>query len=292
VDTARQILRFSIPGSIFLLHGSVCYLVYRRLQGTAFIDSSTLVKENVGALVAVLATIPIGFVIYQAYYFSYEPALRILSPRWGGRLVRADRGWQILKTLDPHQVKTLEQGFGCQIDRREPHVMVPPVKHWYFHPWKALAHRTGMLEISPRYQSISSRKDRQEAFEEVWYRNWDVLRCTLDIAGSSPKSEEIKAEYTTLSDIYHSLGAARTAVSTAYLAVVTVALSHPGRIYEKPAVSAIGIVIAGILSVGLWAIFHSARGRTWRSARGSLQYGLRWLFWGRGDELKEQPLRD
>lgn len=291
MDTARQVLRYSIPGSIFLLHGTVCYFIYRHLQGVPFVDSSTTVKESSGAIIAILATIPIGFVIYQIYYSTYKPVLRFLPLKWDGRLVRRDRGAQILTTLDDDQRGKLEEIFGHPIESEQPHVRVPVVEDWRRHPLKSLAHRTGMVELTPELQQIAPEKTRQATYENLWYTNWDVLRATLDVAATSEKSAEIKKEYTTLSDIYHSLGAARTAVSSAFICQVALALTHPGRIWDKPLASFAGLLVAGALTALLWALFHSARGWTWRSAAGTLQYGLRWLFWHRGGDLKE-PLRD
>jgi hypothetical protein len=42
-----------------------------------FLEGSKLIQDNIAAVVAVVATIPTGFVIYQLYYFRYEPILKL-----------------------------------------------------------------------------------------------------------------------------------------------------------------------------------------------------------------------
>lgn len=280
MDTARQILRFSIPGSILLLHGLACYFIYRRFQGVTFVDASTAVKENIGALVAVLATIPIGFVVYQAYYFSYAPVVRIWPGSWKGRFVRADRGWRILSSLEPSQVGALEAIFNVDIDVEEPYEVVADPKHWYRNPRQKLQHSLRMLELTGRMREKPMVGDqRKRAYERRWYANWDVLRSILDIAGTIPGSSQIKTEYTVLSDLYHALGAARTAVVSAWSLVLVLAVTHLGRIGDNWWRSFGGAIAISVITWTLYFILHAARRRTWKSASSSLRLGLRWLFW-------------
>jgi hypothetical protein len=272
MDTARQILRFSIPGSIFLLHGVVCYLIFRRIQGVSFVDASEPIQDNFAAVIAVVATIPTGFVIYQLYYFRYEPVVRLWLFFWDGRIVRRDRGGQILRTLDTTQLENLEEIFDCEIDRNEIHREVPTGDTL---TQKAL-HAMGLLEVDGSTKSLE-KKARQAAYENRWYTHWDILRSTIDIA--SLQNERVRAEYTSLSDIYHSLGAARTAVTIAWIGVCMLALSHKGRILDSPGMAILGLVLISALSAILWIVFYVARGRTWRTAAASLSFGLRWHHW-------------
>jgi hypothetical protein len=281
MNTARQILRFSIPGSIFLLHAVGCYLLSRCFQGISFATASEHIGASVTPIIAVLAAIPVGFVIYQIYYFSYEPVLRIRPLPWRGRLVRRDRGGQILKTLDPGQIDMLEKVFAREINT-DAHSVVPSGKS----PLGKLMHASGVLEVSGdnRHLPLEGKK-RQLAYEHLWYTNWDVLRSLVDIAGSSPECEQIKVEYTNLSDIYHSLGAARTAVISAWVAVCVFSISHIGRLSDNLWESIGGLVVISGLTLGLYFVFYVARGRTWRSAEASLSFGLRWFHWRHGDKL-------
>lgn len=284
MDTARQILRFSIPGSIFLLHAFVCYLLFRRLQGVSFIDASTPVQENIAAALAVLATIPVGFVIYQFYYFSYKPVLRFWPWPWGGRFVRMDRGGQILKTLDEDHLVTLEEIFDCEIDRTDPHRVVPGSGS----PIQKLMHAAGVLEVDGKAKALQG-KQRQRTYENIWYTHWDVLRMAMDVAAAPADSERVKSEYTSLSDIYHSLGAARTAVTAAWLCVCVLAATHLGRIANDPWMAVAGFALISTMTAAVYSILQVARGRTWRTAAASLSFGLRWLHWRHGHELRQPP---
>jgi hypothetical protein len=282
VDTARQILRYSIPGSIFLLYGAVDYLLYRRIQGVSFVEASGPLRENVAAGIAVLAAIPVGFLIYQAYYFSYKPLLRIWSIPWKTQLVRRDRGGQVLRTLDPDQLGQLEEIFNCKIHREEIHRVVPDGKS----PLQRLMHLTGVLEIDGDLK-VLEKKARGAAYEERWYTHWDVLRS---IAAS--QSEHLKAEYTSLSDLYHSLGAARTAVVMAWVGACLLAVTHAGRVGDGPARAAIGFGAISALAAATYLILHIARGRTWQTTASSLSFGLRWLRWQERYSPPGTPLGD
>lgn len=282
MDTARQILRFSIPGSIFLLHGVVCYLIYRRIQGVPFVEASTPIRDNVAAVIAVVATIPVGFVIYQLYYFTYEPVLRIWPFPWRGRYVRRDRGGQILGTLDREQISRLQEIFNCKIESEEIHSVVPSSRS----PLQKLRHATGVLEVTGPTQWLSMKnKERRRIYEDLWYTHWDALRAAVDLAASHPGGEHVKTEYTTLSDIYHSLGAARTAILTAWLGIFVLSLSHFGRVEEALGEALGGLAVITALTAALYAVLHVARGRTWRTAASTLTFGLRSLHWRHGTGL-------
>jgi hypothetical protein len=286
MDTARQILRFSIPGSVLLLHALGCYFLFRGCQGVSFAEASEPVTENIGALVAILATVPIGFVVYQAYYLSYTPVVRLWPLEWGGRIVRADRGWQILRGFDPAQIETLEKIFGDTIEVDEPHDFVPRCGPWYRHPVHKVKRMLGLLEIKGQLTEVTmDKRERQKEYEHRWFFNWDVLRAILDISASVSGSTQIKSEYTTLSDIYHALGATRTAIAWGWVIAMVVALSHRGRIEDGLLGSALGLIVTLAVTLALYLVLHTSRRRTWKSAAASLRLGLRWFFLKYADEL-------
>jgi hypothetical protein len=294
MDTARQVLRFSIPGSILLLHGIVCYFIYRRCQGVTFVEASNALRENIAGVVAILATIPIGFVVYQGYYFTYGPILRFWPRQWKGNFVRADRGWPILSSLETQQVEALEAIFNVDIELSPPYDVVEAPEHWYRSPRQKVKHWLRLLELKGELKELPLEavaadgqkiKPREKAYTDRWYSNWDVLRSILDIAGSIPESSQIKAEYTTLSDLYHSLGAARTAVVGGWTLVAILAVTHFGRVEHNLLRSVAGFAAMTAVTVLLYFVLHSARRRTWKSASASLRLGLRWLFWRHHEEF-------
>lgn len=48
MDSARQILRYSIPGSIYLIHLVLCYLIYQRIRGIPLIDAVPPIRDTIG----------------------------------------------------------------------------------------------------------------------------------------------------------------------------------------------------------------------------------------------------
>src|SRR4051794_37856696 len=121
MDAARQLVRFSIPGAVLLLLGIGNFLIFQRCQGVDVSTSSEQIRDNVAALVGVLATIPVGFIIYQVYYALYGPLVRTWPFPWGGRLVRIDRGSQVLKDLEDDQIRALRNIFDRPLDVSKPH---------------------------------------------------------------------------------------------------------------------------------------------------------------------------
>lgn len=278
MDAARQVLRFSIPGAVLLLNGMICFMIYRRIQGVGFDVTSALLRANVEPLVGVLATIPVGFVIYQVYYFNYGPKVRVWLLPWTTDLVRIDRACQVLGRLPEATVKQLAQAFVLPLDLSVAYERVPSPEHWYRHPVQQVLHWLRFLRLDPDWEPPDGSEDRVTAYKERWHHNWDVLRGMLEISSSLPGAEHVREEYTTLSDLFHALGAARTAISVSWLGALVLALSHTGRIADQPFASFIGIVLITALSTILWVIFHIARRRTWKSASSSLRLALRWLL--------------
>ncbi len=67
MDTARQILRYSIPGSLFILSvaviQAVLWITWKQPIPSAISDLPT------GLVIGLLASsVPIGFILYQLYY--------------------------------------------------------------------------------------------------------------------------------------------------------------------------------------------------------------------------------
>jgi hypothetical protein len=284
MDAARQVLRYSIPGSIFLLDLIVCHFVLRAFQGESLGQALAPIRDNVGAVVAIVSTIPIGFVVYQCYFLSYTPTLRLYPFPWCGRLVRFDRGWQILSALSPEQRSFLGQLFDGEIVPAGPCVFVGEgdrERSWLLRAEQKLR----LLELTGEITQLPNKPERRAAFEEQWHFNWNVVKATVEIAGSNPDESQIKTEYTSLSDIYHSLGATKTAVLLGWLIVTAVGVLHFGRIINDPFGTLGGLAFLTLLSAALYLALHTVRARTWLSAAQSLRLGLRWYFFRHGDEL-------
>ena len=283
MDAARQILRFSIPGSVLLLAYFAFFAISRRCQGVHLADSAAGLKMNISPVVGIAATIPIGFLVYQLYYFNYGPVVRFWPFPWGGSLVRMDRGSQVLHRLPKPQRDALSAVFGVRFDLEAPHVRAVRPRHWWqlwkVRPWLWYALKMLHLKDSWKRGDRADRKVREERYAKRWHRNWDALRAVVDIAASTESTRQIRAEYIVLSDLYHALGACRTATALAWLAcVVDVYVLHPGRILDRQAGAAAGFVIVTALAIAMLIVIQVSRGRTWKSAASSMAFSLRWLL--------------
>lgn len=285
MDAARQVLRFSIPGAVLLLNGMLCFMIYRRCQGIGFDVTSGLLRANVEPLVGVLATIPVGFVVYQAYYFNYGPMVGVWPFPWPHDLVRTDRACQVLSRLPAPTVNALAGAFNLPLDLSRAYEAVSDPGRWYRHPVKKVLHWMQLLRLKRDWPSDDC-ADPATAYRKRWHDNWDVLRGMVEIAASLPGADHVKEEYITLSDLFHALGAARTAVSASWLAAVILALTHIGRVTDSPLQSLVGLLLISVLSAMLWVVFHFARRRTWKSAASSLRLALRWLLYRNPEDFQ------
>jgi hypothetical protein len=316
MDAARQVLRFSIPGSAFLL------LTYLFLIGGRLIEDDTLagvaaaVDGNVAAVAVILASIPVGFILYQFYYLSVQPFVRVLFLTFERRWPRIDRGARVFAALGLEELEAVTRLFGVAFvveaehqsgvegragrkragslirrsSRRGPSatlnaenrgtVDAPGVLEWlgvqklspeFLKPWP---------DIDPKKPHASeSYAKAADVYEDRWRTNWDVLRALLDAAEDFPGGPQLRGEYGLLSDVYHALGACRTACTAAWLAssgVVVTYLLTDHRNGVLRGLAAIGA--SGVVALALWLVLNQTRRQTWKSAERSLTYGLRYFL--------------
>ena len=288
MDAGRQILRYSIPGAVLLLHAVLLHFVFRTFQGAPPSETSGAVSASIGPIVAVLATIPVGFIVYQLYYFNYAPTVKLVPRRWKSHLVRRDRGAEVLAQLPSAQLHELREVFGAELDIEEVHEEVPKAS-LLRHPAHSLFYRLHLLQLSDDWNEDLEESEREKRFCTRWYENWDVMRALVDVAGADANTQ-LKQEYTTLSDLYHAIGASRAAVVIAFFVAAIDLAAHPTRIGDHPVGSASGFAAIFAISLALWWVFHRARGNTWRSASRSLGLGLRWFYFNRQKLVEQQPV--
>ena len=271
MDAARQVLRFSIPGSIYLLLLAGLVIGGRLLQHDTLAEVSEALRENATALLAFLASIPLGFVLYQVYYSTYRP-FRIMGPPWGRRWVRIDRGSRVLRELPLEQVELCEEALELKDLEFAPGAYYPPVG-WFA---RLLRVRRLSREFVDEHGSID---EANAAYRERWYRNWDILRALVEIYATQQNTVGFKGEYTTLSDVYHALGACRAAIWLAWLtSTVAVAIYVPatGGSFRRGIMSIVG---GAAVCVIFDLVLANTRRKTWKSIEALLRYGLRWAHW-------------
>lgn len=279
MDTARQLLRFSIPGSITLLLIAGFLVLGRLLHGDSWDGVGQAVRDNVSAVVAIFAAIPIGFLIYQVYYATYRAVVWPWRPRplsSDERWVRVDRGAQVLFLLPLEQRRRIEALFGVKLKL---HSILDPEPTW-------LGRRAHAYRLKEEFIAEGPRP--LERYRDRWQENWNIVRALVEISDASELGGAIRAEYTTLSDIYHALGACRAGAQLAWIVsfIASSAYVVDGQsVWGSLSTMALTFVITLIL---FW-VFHRARGHTWVSAQESLKFGLTALFKRRPDLLEVKP---
>lgn len=277
MDTGRQILRYSIPGSLFLLGvlsiQGACWLAWHQSVGEA-------VKEiPAGVIVAVLAaSVPIGFLLYQLYYFRYGPL------RLGGIVATSDRGAEVLDRLSCAQRVRISKRFAITTDHRPATgrlhdtlkqqensglrllgaivARAPAFKHWQtVYEWRDDQCLEGGRECDCLPKTDAN--EPRTAYAGRWYNNWDAVMATLDYGMADTASAEIKREYTTLSDIYHALGASRIALwSAGITAAAYNILLHYRSATLYPLRTLVLVLIIGVSVLSLTLVVDQARRQT------------------------------
>jgi hypothetical protein len=113
MEPTSQLIRLSIPGSIFVLAGGATYAFAEVLWGSnlSSVESSTTLTTSV---TAIAASVPLGFLVYQVYYWRYSPYVI-------GDVVTRDRGRDALWHLPPEVLARLRTHFDARLDVRRHH---------------------------------------------------------------------------------------------------------------------------------------------------------------------------
>lgn len=213
MDSARQVLRWSIPGMVFVtvlfaVNISAAAALYGRDPLLALSEVSTS-----GVVALIFGGVPVGFLLYQLYYASYRS-----HATFRGRIVflRRDRGGLALKKYlalggVPSVLDRADMNdHGRQLQKR---IKIA----------KAVKSRTalGLLTLSRHVcgKRSAGKPDRcascMDAYRDAFVRNWRLFQTVLDATDLDPRLRPIKLEYTSGSDLYHALGASRRALSLA-----------------------------------------------------------------------------
>jgi len=332
VDTGRQIIRWSIPGSIIALLAFAVNLVSalaeRRIRGDS--DLALTLSTEVVALVT-LATIPIGYAVYQ-YYYSRDGRVRLFPPS----LVPIDRGYVILRTLaaagqdsflddlgahrpavpagqaqlgTPGHARSVEveevvwgaiflplpRRLAATWRQRLVAFFPPPAKlaqapggvpKQRVYLWRGLdivrlrttaARGTWWHDLAERHQAGSFRAERRRLRHDFYDRtskNNEVVRSALAVLAVGEAGAGVLAEYTALSDIYHGLGATRTAIALGYPLGVLSTLVASDRTTIGNVTS---WIICGLASAFLYWKLHRNRSQVLVRLLDTTTHGLIWL---------------
>lgn len=266
MDAARQVIRWSIPGSVFLLVLGILQLtsglvVTRSLERVA---TGTIMTAPAVAMVT-LASVPLGFLLYQGYFFIYGH----LRYRY---LVNFDRGTDILTRLDDAFVTRIASRLHVPLD------LESMTENWF--PMETLfpALSNAFPRLRQRFPLIMLQEAHRSSsgagrYIERQRNNWHLVRCILD--EQARESTIVKSEFTTISDIYHALGAVRVATTFALATFLTYnVFDNHSVLQEQPGWTAAALVLSLALVLALRLVLRRARWSTLHVAQDTLAHGL------------------
>ena len=310
MDNARQVVRWSIPGFVLALELAVFAATLRLAEGR---DPLHIIEAagTTAAVISLLAGVPLGFLLYQLYFRNYRPfgysLLLIvrqlcLLPRdivrhvhregsWKGvrqhavqscTFVRVDRGAAILQEY-------LQRG-----GREDLITHVWPRRELSEHDIKKSTAK--IADYTPVFVTLLPRSfkvlkllpgphpgcasmvcaDCRKDYEERFRRNWSIVMAMLDFTSGFQNAGVIKTEYTSGSDIYHALGAARTAIVGAWYVSLGYLL-----LVARPTISILelmlGAVSMSMLAFVQYKVLSSARKQAYLNLVARVAAGLAWF---------------
>jgi hypothetical protein len=269
MDTSRQIMRWSIPGWLFvfllLTFGLIAFRVVGAIDFQNIISQTT--AQNYGVAVAALLAalgIPLGFIIYQIYFFMYGNVLPF-------DVVNFDRGLTLLKCLPPNVLKRLNDDIGVTLpnDEMTEEFNIPILN-------------VKLLRLEKQYRTRNGRRE----FETRLRVHWEIIRYYLVQIAIQVKSTDVNKEFTTLSDIYHSLGASRVSASLAYVATIAYLVIKTtidvNPIWTKSLINTgLAITIISLIFVFIYIVLTKNRDKTLISSQLFLQHSCYSFFTGK-----------
>ena len=201
MDTARQILRWGIPGWLCISAFLAYWVVMLRFARIVHIYDLVCDIQTKGIGIETAAVlgalgIPLGYLIYQLYYFSYGNVWIPFD------ISSLDRGLLVLSGLPPRTIARIRRETGSTSKLA---VMTEPLNFPLF--------EFPFYRLKKKHRNKEGRRE----YEANLSTNWEILRYYLTHIGVAVGTPDVGKEFATLSDIYHSLGASRMALFIAWL---------------------------------------------------------------------------
>lgn len=263
MSTARQVLRFGIPGGIGLAWGILVFGVVRRCAGQDISSVFAPIENHLSAAVAIVGTVPLGWLAYQLYYFLYRPLIL------GGLLLRRDRGGEVLALLTRDQMDNVRRIFPDlagpltaaykEVDvlgRKMLRLAAPNDRSWGLMP------------------PATARRD----YASQWRQHWEIVRALVSFSAANGNAE-LREEFTTLADVYHGTGCARYALYCSWAVgggFAFLQLANRHEVLTKPAIGLAASFVATFL-LGSF-VLHHVRRQAWKRSVALLGRGLRLAF--------------
>ncbi len=248
METARQTLRWAIPGWLFFLFLGLFLSIQwgfdQKFPSADMIMTRTEVKEFLKDQLAPLAAgltligIPVGFVLYQVYYYM----------RWRGpvflRMKPDDAGFCMLCGLGMEE--HLRETFG-RAPRSTVNTRYTPTKRW-----AALRSEPAIPTVVDLMPLVRT-GNRAQQLRLNWYlakSAWVALIQDKELSG-------VASSNTYMADIYHALGASRAGLLGSFVAYCGYELVFFA--FHQATFEPVAILVNLILCAGTFLLFTSTR---------------------------------
>lgn len=272
MDSARQVIRWSMPGWVFLFWLGVFQTIQNICVygsvGTAM-EHSALTQLSTGAAAIVIGSgVPLGFLIYQLYYHAYDHWMPLsLAPQ--------DRGGEILRCL-PCDVQ-------AELKAYEPTLVIDEMCE---------PSTLGLLPIIfgpnlPRLKAEFRNRGGKNAYRKNRQINFEVVRFYFTVISAEVKSETFKQEYTNMSDIYNAIGASRTALILSFVCYGLYNALSPVHRDALFALYAYPALINAALFIWALIVIQSRRTRTGIACQAILAHTTNWYSLKKKNDMGE-----
>jgi hypothetical protein len=222
------------------------------------IGHSALAQLTTGAAAVLIGSgVPLGFLIYQLYYESYDHWMPFsLAPQ--------DRGGDILKGL-PEQVLTELRAYETRLNICE-------MCDFSTNPLLVSVFGQHLRRLKPEFRNRKGKR----AYRHKRQVNFEAIRFYLTVISTSVESDNFRNEYTNLSDIYNAIGACRTALLLSFFLYVLYNILSPAHRSALIASRMIPLLVNLAIFGFVIAIIQSRRTRLGTACQAMLSNSAYW----------------
>lgn len=261
MDSARQVIRWSMPGWVFLFWLGVFQIIQNVCVFGSFaaaMEHSALTQLSAGSAAVMIGSgVPLGFLIYQLYYHVYD--------RWMPfSFAPQDRGGEILRGL-PGDVQARLRAYEPELSSND------------------MSETTNIRLLSyvlgprvPRLKAEFRNRQGKDDYRRNRLVNFEVIRFYLHVICAEIESDNFRQEYTSLSDIYHAIGASRTALICSFAAYVSYNSMSPVHRAALFAPNLYPVLINGAICTLALKVLQSRRTRTGIASQAILAHTTNW----------------
>jgi hypothetical protein len=276
VDTARQVVRWSIPGSILMLTAVMINLLSMAWERVVHHHNISLQVSPAEVAFMTLASIPIGYLTYQLYYRK-DGRVRTFP----ARIVPKNRGYEVLRRVQAAAgaplVEVIQRlGYTNLADLKldpasiDQFTDISRPARVKSRPWRF----DRALSLDLHHLVSSAPADRHDFYDD-FRTHTALVRSLMMSYGSDDVGKSLVAEYTSLSDLYHGLGATRTSLALGVPSGALFLLFTPDR-----AIWGIlwACIAGGSVAFGVYCVIHRNRAQVLDRLIITTQHGLCWLL--------------